>query len=166
MQNRSIGSRARVRAATDLTAVSHCPLPVYRRQEAVLGDNKLGMATVGRRQLYVKGAPPKRGTRVAQLQPQLGACVAGAVITDDVVQSNDTGRLDLSHALTPCLCLANRSNVHTRLRPEAAEQASARAELDAHSNNMLDLSLDKFASGLLLSCLFTPAMLVRGEGVR
>ena len=102
MQNITISNRSRAREGTHLTAVSHLPLPVHRRQEAVLGDNKLSMAAVGRRQLYVKGAPLKRGTWVAQLQPQLGTCVAGAVITDDVVQGNDTGRLNLSHALTPC----------------------------------------------------------------
>ena len=109
MQNITISNRPRAREGTHLTAVSHFPLPVYRRQEAVLGDNKLGVAAVGRGQLYVKGAPLKRGTRVAELQPQLGTCVAGAVIADDVVQGNDTGRLNLSHALAPCLCLPNRS---------------------------------------------------------
>ncbi len=111
MQIITISNRYSARASTHLTAVTHLPLPVHRRQEAVLGNHKLGMAAVGRRQLYVKGAPLKRGTWVAELQPELGACVAGAVIIDDVVQGNDMGRLNLSHALTPCLCLPNRSQV-------------------------------------------------------
>ena len=90
---------------THLTAIPSLPLPVHRRQEAVSGDDKLSMAAVGRRQLNIKTPALQRGVGVIQLQPQLSTCVAGAVVTDDVVDGSHTSWLNFPHALTPALCL-------------------------------------------------------------
>ncbi|KAA6423194.1 MAG: hypothetical protein FRX49_07181 [Trebouxia sp. A1-2] len=85
-----------VQIGARLTAISHLPLPVHRRQEAVLGDNKLGMAAVGRRQLYVKGASLKRGPRTpvevnthARLRPEAAAQASTRPLAGVFVHPND-----------------------------------------------------------------------------
>lgn len=87
---------------TDLTAVSSLPHSVNRCKEAVPGHHKLSMAAVWWWQFHLKGAIHQGRGCIAELQPQLGTCVAGAIVTDDIVQCSHTGRLYLSHLLPPC----------------------------------------------------------------
>ena len=89
------------RQARHLTAVAPLPHSVYRCKEAVVGDDKLGVAIGGGGQVHLKGAPLQGGARVTQLQGQPGTRVAGPIIADDVAEGYHMGRLNLPHALAP-----------------------------------------------------------------
>lgn len=88
-----------------LAAVSTLPHPVYRCEEAVLGNDKLSMAIGGRRQLHIKGAALQGRLGVTQPQCQPGTCVAGPIVADDIAQGYHMGRLYFPHAMPPAFGL-------------------------------------------------------------
>lgn len=74
------------------------PALVNRCHEAMPGDDKLSMATIGRGQFHLEGAAQQGGFRICQLQLHSSACVTGAIIADAVAQGNNNSRLHFSHA--------------------------------------------------------------------
>ena len=71
----------------------------------MLGNDKLGMAVGGRGQLHIKGAALQGRAGITQPQRQLGTCVAGPIVADDVAEGYHMGRLYFPHALAPAFSL-------------------------------------------------------------
>lgn len=102
--NRGRG-RGREQQRGHLAGVPPLPYPVYRCQEAVLGNDKLSMAIGGRGQLHIEGAALQGRAGVTQLQRQPATCVAGSIVADDIGEGYHMGRLHLPHALAPAFSL-------------------------------------------------------------